>query len=263
MHPEPGAAPRELQRRYPDVQWHSCTLDFALGRKRARSRFGGRPDLPAGMEWPRRNGAPMAFVAQVALDELPEGDPEFFGLPPQGMLYFFYDVATGEWGIGAEDAGNGRVLYAAAPGDAPAEPPAELPDGADFRAMPVRVEHLHPPADWFMLGVQGVDLDDPKVEEHLDAVGEERAERGGGRCSQMFGEPLEVQDAMIPWLYEHANAWMPEPTDDEPWILLLQLDSHEETGMNWGDLGRLYFWIREHDLRAGRFDRTWTILQSY
>ena len=29
----------------------------------------------------------------------------------------------------------------------------------------------------------------------------------------------------------------------------------------WGDVGRLYFWIRDADLRARRFDATWLILQ--
>ena len=31
----------------------------------------------------------------------------------------------------------------------------------------------------------------------------------------------------------------------------------------WGDGGMLYFWIREEDARAGRFDRAWAVLQCY
>lgn len=259
-HPAPGPAPRKLQQRYPDVQWHSCTLDFALGKKRVRSRLGGRPDLPADMEWPQRGGVPMAFVAQILLEELPKDDPAFFGLPASGMLLFFYDAAAMPSGYEREDQGSGCVLYAEVPGDTPAEPPAELPPEADFTAMPVRTEHTHPPADWFTLGIQGVDLTDELVEEHLDEVALARHEGSAG--SQMFGDPLELQAPMIPWLFEHANQWLPEPSESEPWILLLQLDSEREAGMDWADSGRLYFWIREHDLRAGRFDRVWTLLQA-
>jgi len=47
----------------------------------------------------------------------------------------------------------------------------------------------------------------------------------------------------------------------EDWRLLLQLDSDETIGMMWGDVGRLYWWIREADLRTRRFDASWLILQ--
>ena len=29
----------------------------------------------------------------------------------------------------------------------------------------------------------------------------------------------------------------------------------------WGDLGRLYYWIREQDLRRQAFDASWLVLQ--
>jgi uncharacterized protein DUF1963 len=51
--------------------------------------------------------------------------------------------------------------------------------------------------------------------------------------------------------------------NQKQWRLLFQLDSDEAATMMWGDLGRLYFWIREGDLQEQRFDRTWTILQSH
>lgn len=47
------------------------------------------------------------------------------------------------------------------------------------------------------------------------------------------------------------------------WILLFQLDSESEAGMTWGDVGRLYFWIRKDDLKNRNFDDTWMILQCY
>jgi uncharacterized protein YwqG len=45
------------------------------------------------------------------------------------------------------------------------------------------------------------------------------------------------------------------------WRLLLQVDSDEDRGMYWGDVGRIYYWIREEDLRRGAFDAAWLILQ--
>jgi uncharacterized protein YwqG len=45
------------------------------------------------------------------------------------------------------------------------------------------------------------------------------------------------------------------------WRLLLQLDSNEEAEMMWGDLGRIYFWIKKDDLRDRQFDKCWFAFQ--
>jgi uncharacterized protein YwqG len=45
------------------------------------------------------------------------------------------------------------------------------------------------------------------------------------------------------------------------WRLLLQVPSADAAGMMWGDVGCLYYWIRQDDLAARRFDRSWMILQ--
>jgi uncharacterized protein YwqG len=48
------------------------------------------------------------------------------------------------------------------------------------------------------------------------------------------------------------------------WRLLLQIDTDEEgPGWMWGDVGRIYFWIKEHDLKNLRFRDAWLILQCY
>lgn len=50
-----------------------------------------------------------------------------------------------------------------------------------------------------------------------------------------------------------------QPND---WTLLLQIDDDEDAGMQWGDMARLYFWIRAADLQAQNVDRVWVILQT-
>ena len=46
------------------------------------------------------------------------------------------------------------------------------------------------------------------------------------------------------------------------WRLLLQIDTDEAgPGWMWGDVGRIYFWIRHQDLAARRFADVWLILQ--
>lgn len=45
------------------------------------------------------------------------------------------------------------------------------------------------------------------------------------------------------------------------WVLLFQMDSDSAPGMMWGDEGRLYFTIKEADLKAGKFENVWCELQ--
>ena len=49
--------------------------------------------------------------------------------------------------------------------------------------------------------------------------------------------------------------------DAENWSLLLQINSMRELGMTWGDLGKLYFWIKNDDLQSARFAGVRMIMQ--
>jgi Domain of unknown function (DUF1963) len=53
------------------------------------SKFGGRPDVPRGFEWPMAGDNPCWFVAQVQLADLRPFDTGF-RLPRTGLLSFFY-----------------------------------------------------------------------------------------------------------------------------------------------------------------------------
>jgi uncharacterized protein YwqG len=65
------------------------------------------------------------------------------------------------------------------------------------------------------------------------------------------GDPKGYADPRAKELEKNAHEW---------W-LLLQVDSDDRASMMWADLGRVYFWIREEDLRERRFERAWAILQ--
>jgi uncharacterized protein YwqG len=45
------------------------------------------------------------------------------------------------------------------------------------------------------------------------------------------------------------------------WRLLLQIDSQDEAEMMWGDVGRIYYWIKHSDLVARDWELSWLILQ--
>ena len=65
------------------------------------------------------------------------------------------------------------------------------------------------------------------------------------------GDSTAYHDSRLPLFRSQARDWR----------LLLQVPSAEPAGMMWGDVGCLYYWIREDDLRARRFERAWMILQ--
>jgi uncharacterized protein YwqG len=48
------------------------------------------------------------------------------------------------------------------------------------------------------------------------------------------------------------------------WRLLFQIDTDEKKlGTIWGDVGRIYFWIRQQELEERDFSNVWLVLQCY
>ena len=47
------------------------------------------------------------------------------------------------------------------------------------------------------------------------------------------------------------------------WHLLLQVDSDPDVGFEWGDVGRIYYWVRDEDSVADRLNDTWLVCQSH
>jgi hypothetical protein len=89
-----------------------------------RSKLGGRPDLTAGVEWPRHSsGKPLAFLAQINLAEAAEVTA-LPGLPKAGLLHVFSvygwqvpDDADPQLPPGEPADDWTRILYHAAPGE--------------------------------------------------------------------------------------------------------------------------------------------------
>jgi len=95
--------------------------------KVGQSKVGGRPDLPAGFEWPHEeddDDAPLGFVAQIDLAEVAPHDLDH-ALPERGMLWFFSVLDGDRAGGGEIDASTTAVRFAADPGELT---PHDLPE---------------------------------------------------------------------------------------------------------------------------------------
>ena len=90
------------------------------------SKLGGLPDLPIGTAWPYWKGAPLAFLAQIRLEDAQQHDVAH-SLPATGLLSFFYDARQQTYGDNPADRGSWQVMYLA--GDAGQIQRSDAPPG--------------------------------------------------------------------------------------------------------------------------------------
>lgn len=234
------------------------------------TRFGGDPDLPADFEWPMSEGRPLAFLAQICLDDVSKAAD----LELSGWLYLFYDCEKMPSGYDPADRDHWHVFHFR--GEREALRPRRqdgLPDPSRFPACSVRfeIEHQLPSAE-LLCDAFEIDLDADEEREY-DRICDEVSRPG----HRMFGLADEIQGDMTlecqlasNGLYVGDQTGYDDPRAAEleagagDWVLLLQLDSDDEApGWMWGDCGRLYVWIRIQDLEEEQFDSTWWIVQCY
>jgi uncharacterized protein YwqG len=249
----------------------SSEARIALGQ----SKMGGLPDLPKGLKWFEYKGEPMSFVAQINLWEVAQYDTEN-RLPKEGILYFFYDATQSSWGFDPKHKGCSKVYHYK--GDLQdletCAAPDNLDDDAIFSPSVIEFSAKCNMPDYESDLLYDVDLEDEEyvLYSQLDA-GINEAEY----INKLLGHANNIQSGMElecelvrNGLYCGDSTGFKSPKAKalkrhiSAWHLLFQVDSNDDTcNMVWGDAGRLFFWIREEDLKSENFDAAWLILQSY
>jgi uncharacterized protein YwqG len=239
------------------------------------SKLGGRPDLPAGVDWPEWNGRPLSFLGQINLSDTSEYD-SCKALPQSGLLWFFYDCEQETWGFDPKDKGSWRVLfYDGQQEDLSRRPfPDEIPEYAQYHACSVTFHEALSVPGMQSLYIDQLQLDDTEFDRYEAFLDSLAADNDDQPVHQLLGHPSEVQGDMhlecqlvSHGLYCGDETGYTDPQSAElesgalEWKLLFQLDTDDDPNMMWGDMGMLYFWIQEHDLEAREFDKVWMILQ--
>lgn len=240
------------------------------------TRLGGRPNLPAELQWPTWKGSPLAFVAQLELSELPQ-IPGLL-LPRTGALYFFYEGGEQAWGFSPEDKGSSLVLYSE--DSVKNHPERDFPETSlqhlRFKGVPLiaqSIEETVPGVQDVLFQTLLLDTDEREFYWKFLEKWSERtpqvAHRVGGYPDCVQGDPKLEAQLVSHGLYcgnksgydegKVRGLW-PAAAD---WELLLQVDSEEKAEMMWGDVGRIYFLIRRTDLEQRHFDKSWLIFQCY
>jgi uncharacterized protein YwqG len=264
---------------YPSIR---LIPDPALTTDIGRSRIGGLPDLPLDFEWPvyqklpdplptwapttwsQLLGQPFAFLLQVNLSEISALDLER-QLPESGMLYFFYLDVIERFDfcprpdeiVYVHFAPNCHELRRASA-------PSNLPPKFVYRgfALSPHLEWTIPePYDLWKVGIEQAEIES-QLEQWSDLTDCPSLETETAQA-QGFAPEFEPKHRLLghPQLVQAfctANA-CPGAR------LLFQLDSDynwanpvlPQTGMMWGDAGRIFFYIQQDDLAAQRFEQVW------
>ena len=89
------------------------------GAAKRASKIGGKPDVPKDFEWPVYEGKdfedirkerPLSFIIQINLKDVAPYDKEEL-LPKQGILSFFYEMRSMDYGYDPANKGCAKVYY--------------------------------------------------------------------------------------------------------------------------------------------------------
>jgi uncharacterized protein YwqG len=251
------------------------TPDAANVERTHATRLGGLPTLPGSVSWPQRDGKSLAFIAQVDLSTQPRIAAEE-GFPREGLLLFFNDAEQSTWGFDPKDAGSSAVIYVPEPANASvaADWPSDLPEHARYNPCELVSEETAALPPWESVLIEDLNLGPEQLDTYqvlLERLSgdDDWSSRGllGGYPNQIQGDMMLECALVAGGLYcGDARAYQDPrlPTfrkQARDWRLLLQVPSVDAAGMMWGDLGCLYYWIRDKDLKERRFERCWMILQ--
>ena len=269
------------QRREIVITHHPSQKKLPVGA----SKFYGTPDLPADFDWPYYKGTdfegvtknrPLAFLAQINLGEAAQYDRTGL-LPKTGVLSFFYETMSMEWGFEPGHKGYARVYYFKETEQLVSTAiPAETKEWSVGEQALTFADAVSLLSSFAYSRRSGKEVD-------WDTYNELRAKFGYDAAAhednpmKMLGYADEIQGEMEPEceLYSrdiegdvHARCFEEEDADPvetsvERWVLLLQMGTvtDGETELMYGDCGLIYFWIRKEDLAARNFDRVHLILQ--
>ena len=246
-----------------------------------KSKIGGKPYLPKDFVWPYYQELPLSFLAQFNLEEVSSLDKDKL-LPSKGMLYFFYELETEEWGYHPESKGCAKVFY--------------FEDTSNFELIdfPKDMEDYYKIPEFKITFKSNISL--PSYENFYLLLKEDDAFKKhdisfndfiplydeifipDNNYTKLLGYPEVIQNPMeeeceavtrgfdMGGIESYPKQYQKEiRSASKDWILLFQMDTIETSDyeLMFGDSGHIYFWIKKEDLANKNFENIWLILQCY
>ena len=239
---------------------------FSIGQ----SKIGGQPDLPINIDWFNEdNGKPLSFIAQFNLAEITKFD-NTKQLPTKGILYFFYSANQDAWGFDIKDKDKFKVFYL---DDntinlVRRDFPKDLPEYSRYKVCKLVFNSSLSLPDFEEECISKT-FNNEEADIYYDLI------KDVGSYSKLLGHPNITQNPMAlqcelvtNGLYCGNETGYNDPKAKEleknigEWMLLFQVESdYDETGMLWGNFGRLYYWIKKEDFININFQNCWLISQ--
>lgn len=250
-----------------------------------RSHLGGEAKLAPDILWPDWNGRPLSFLAVLDLSEIQHLESDL-DLPTTGLLNFFYESEEqAAWGFDPAHEEGWRVILSD-PETAEGRPaPTDATTFEHIGLMPSQtltipvweetaVSPIHPPwnrrpkrsqrykADELLRSqftsfseIWNAAIDNESVPNH----------RIGGWPRLQQGPIWEECQFASSGIYVGGPGYRDDPraaelsAGSDAWRLLFQLDTDEEAGWMWGDLGTLFFAVNSSLFTMN--SRPWMTLQ--
>ena len=246
-----------------------------------KSKIGDKPYLPKDFVWPYYQELPLSFLAQINLEEVKSLDKDNL-LPSTGMLYFFYELETEEWGYHPESKGCAKVFY--------------YEDISNFSLIdfPENMEDDYKIPEFKVTFKSNISL--PSYENFYLLLKEHDTFKKqnisfkdfiplyhdifipDNNYTKLLGHPEVIQNPMeeeceavtrgfdMGGVESYPKKYQKEiRSTSKDWILLFQMDTVETSDyeLMFGDSGHIYFWIKKEDLANKNFENIWLILQCY
>lgn len=253
------------------------------------TRFGGHPDVPKDFVWPTFETAtifddtvkerPLSFIAQFRCADLTPYDTEAL-LPKTGILSFFYETLSMEWGYSPENKGCSHVYWFPEEDLQQAQFPTDLEEDCRFPALAIQFssEINVPSLEDIYDKIDTRNLDWQEYTSYCEQIG--NVSQTQNEVSKLLGWADVIQNSMtiecelVSQGYETGYGVQDIPktvieqaeqTSLEQWQLLFQLDTVENDTfcLMFGDCGRIYYYIKTEDLKQKRFENHWLVLQCY
>jgi uncharacterized protein YwqG len=252
----------------PAIRLHTARADESTLPIGA-SKIGGLPDLPPDIAWPEWYGHALDFIAQINFADVIDDTGQ---LPAKGLLYLFYNLFP-DWVSTFTDEAY-KVVYSDARLDGLQRTIAPTQEISTYPTCKVTFHKITTLPEYEsyevgkILGMSYYSMKQDDSDKYWNLL--KSLPRADERLpkQQLLGYPdlqqgdVFLEAEMIGGHLKSAEVSYEIQGDMiRNWMLLLQIDTDDQTKMMWGDVGMLYCCLRKDALQAQRFDDTVVIMQ--